>query len=69
LDVTGGTFTRHGAVSSFECPEELVKNADENWPTASRAFPEVTAAKQPRYRDDSRVSPTEWLLARYSGNG
>jgi hypothetical protein len=45
LDVTGGTFIRHGAVSSFECPEELVKNADEKQPTASRTSSEVTAAK------------------------
>ncbi|GLP63934.1 hypothetical protein TUSST3_05540 [Streptomyces sp. TUS-ST3] len=67
--MTGGTFTRHGAVSSFECPEELVKNADENWPTASRTFCEVTAAKQTRYRDDSRVSPTDWALAPSDGNG
>jgi hypothetical protein len=41
--VTGGTFTGHAALRSFECPERLVKNADENWPTASPAFIEVIA--------------------------
>ncbi|WP_167529672.1 hypothetical protein [Streptomyces spinoverrucosus] len=39
--------------------EDLVKNADENWPTAVRAFPEVIAVHPLWNRDDFHVSPTE----------
>jgi hypothetical protein len=53
----------------FQAADELVKNADENWLTAPRGFPEVTAAQRPRNRDDSRGSPTEWTLAGWAGNG
>jgi hypothetical protein len=65
--VTGGTFTRHGAPRSFGDARELVKNADDNWPTACRAFPEVTAAHPARNRDDYRVSPTECTLVLLAG--
>ncbi|MEV7992242.1 hypothetical protein AB0O67_10065 [Streptomyces sp. NPDC086077] len=39
--------------------EDLVKNADENWPTAVRALPEVIAVSPLRKRDDFHVSLTE----------
>ncbi|MER5212128.1 hypothetical protein ABT063_16470 [Streptomyces sp. NPDC002838] len=57
--MTGGTFTGHGALCSFECPKGLVKNADENGPTARQGFSEVIAARSTRNRDDPRESPTE----------
>jgi hypothetical protein len=38
---------------------DLVKNADENWPTAVPALPEVTAVQPLRNREDSRESATE----------
>jgi hypothetical protein len=57
--VTGGTFTGHGAVCGFEFPEKLVKNADENGPTATGALPEVITVRPAWNRDDSRESPTE----------
>lgn len=67
--VTGGTFTGHAALCSFECPEHLVKNADDNWPSSSPAFFEVIAVRPIQNRDDSHVSPTEWTLAERLGNG
>ncbi|MCD7442894.1 hypothetical protein [Streptomyces lincolnensis] len=57
--MTGGTFTGHGAVCGFEFPEKLVKNADENGPTAAGALPEVITVRPAWNRDDSRESPTE----------
>ncbi|MFJ4468746.1 hypothetical protein ACIP2X_14835 [Streptomyces sp. NPDC089424] len=39
--------------------EDLVKNADENWPTAARTFCEVIAVSPLRKRDDFHVSLTE----------
>jgi hypothetical protein len=48
---------------------DLVKNADENWPTASVTYPEVIAASPVRNRDDSRESLAEWSLAVHTGNG
>ncbi|MFF4276604.1 hypothetical protein [Streptomyces sp. NPDC001536] len=57
--MTGGTFTGHAAPCSFEFPTCLVKNADENWPTAPPVFIEVIAVLSPENRDDSHVSPTE----------
>ncbi|PTM97110.1 hypothetical protein C7821_104495 [Streptomyces sp. VMFN-G11Ma] len=56
-------------LAPFPAGDNLVKNADENWPTASRLFPEVTAAAPERNRDDSHVSPTVYALAEYTGNG
>ncbi|NUO43525.1 MAG: hypothetical protein HOV73_16160 [Streptomyces sp.] len=67
--MTGGTFTGHAALCSFECPEHLVKNADDNWPSSSPAFFEVIAVQPIQNRDDSLVSPTEWTLAERLGNG
>ncbi|MEV7890199.1 hypothetical protein ACWD3I_13570 [Streptomyces sp. NPDC002817] len=46
--MTGGTFTGHAALCSFGFPARLVKNADENWPTAPSVFIEVTAASSPK---------------------
>jgi hypothetical protein len=42
-----------------EFPDELVKNADENGPSAVRAFFEVIAVRRAQNRDDSRESPTD----------
>ncbi|GGW62363.1 hypothetical protein GCM10010320_49240 [Streptomyces caelestis] len=42
--MTGGTFTRHDSENPAFGYRELVKNADENGPTATRAFAEVIAA-------------------------
>ncbi|WP_411151281.1 hypothetical protein [Streptomyces sp. A30] len=67
--MTGGTFAGHGALCRFECPKELVKNADKNGPSALRLFSEVIAARPGRNRDDSRESPTEWTLVLLTGNG
>ncbi|NNN34957.1 hypothetical protein HLK59_32265 [Streptomyces sp. S3(2020)] len=46
--MTGGTFTGHAAPCSFGFPTRLVKNADENWPTAPPVFIEVIAVLSPR---------------------
>jgi hypothetical protein len=56
-------------MAQFRAVDNLVKNADENWPTASRIFPEVTAVEAEQNRDDSHVSPTVYALAGYTGNG
>ena len=56
---TGGTFTRHAAARTIGCPERLVKNADDNWPTAERARSEVSAARRAGNRDNYRESPAE----------
>jgi hypothetical protein len=55
-------------MAQFRADDILVKKADENWPTASRGFPEVITAQPARNRDDSRVSPTDYALAEYTGN-
>jgi len=52
----------------FLAAYELVKNADENWPTASRVFSEVTGVRSLRNRDDSHVSPTGYALVECTGN-
>ncbi|MGC9543795.1 hypothetical protein [Streptomyces sp. UG1] len=57
--MTAGTFSGHAAPVQFRTAHELVKNADENWPTALTAFSEVIAATPPGNRDDSRISATE----------
>lgn len=57
--MTRGTFTGHGAPSSFGYPEGLVKNADGIRPSAVRARPEVTAVRPSGNRDDYRESPAE----------
>ncbi|WP_157901131.1 hypothetical protein [Streptomyces davaonensis] len=67
--MTGGTFAGHASGRGFGRLDELVKNADENWPTASRAFPEVTATASFRNRDDYRGSPTECALAECAESG
>lgn len=48
---------------------DLVKNADENWPTAWVTYPEVIAVSPVRNRDDSRESLAEWPLVVHTGNG
>lgn len=53
----------------FPADDALVKNADENWPTASGVFPEVTGVSSDRNRDDSHVSLTAYTLAECTGNG
>jgi hypothetical protein len=57
--VTRGTFPRQATLGSSTANENLVKNADDNWPTASAAYPEVIAAGPLRNRDDSRESLAE----------
>ncbi len=57
--MTRGTFTGHGAPSSFGYPEGLVKNADGIRPSAVRPRPEVTAVRPSGNRDDYRESPAE----------
>jgi len=59
---------RAWGTAQFRAVDELVKNADENWPTAARVFPEVTGARADRNRDDSHVSQTGCTLAKYTGN-
>jgi hypothetical protein len=56
-------------MAQFRADDELVKNADANWPTASRPFPEVTGVWPDQNRDFSRVSLTVYALAEYTGNG
>lgn len=55
--------------SQFPAVDALVKNADENWPTAPGAFPEVTDVSSDQNRDDSHVSLTVYTLAECTGNG
>jgi hypothetical protein len=43
----------------FRTAHDLVKNADENWPTAPDVFFEVIAATPAGNRDDSRISATD----------
>jgi hypothetical protein len=47
---------------------ELVKNADDNWPTASRPFSEVIAARPDQNRENPRESPTVYSLAECTEN-
>jgi hypothetical protein len=56
----------HAAVSG---PRQLVKNADDNWPTARYAFIEVTTVHLSGNPDDSRISLTESTLVLLAGNG
>ncbi|MFF5480549.1 hypothetical protein ACFY5C_24855 [Streptomyces sp. NPDC012935] len=67
--MTGGTFTGHGALCSCGRLKELVKNADENWPTAPGVFFEVMDVWPVGNRDDSRKSPAEWALAGCTKSG
>ncbi|GAA2478632.1 hypothetical protein GCM10010276_13860 [Streptomyces longisporus] len=60
---------RAWGTAQFRVGDELVKNADENWPTAPQLFPEVTGVRWERNRDDSCVSPTGYTLAECTGNG
>jgi hypothetical protein len=53
----------------FRVPRVLVKNADDNRPTACRAFPEVNVAESAGNRDDFRESTTEYNLVPGAGNG
>ncbi|MFJ7071119.1 hypothetical protein [Streptomyces sp. NPDC098781] len=57
--MTGGTFSGHDAVCSFGRLSGLVKNADENWPSAPDTFYEVIATAPAGNRDDSRISATD----------
>jgi hypothetical protein len=43
----------------FRLNEDLVKNADDNWPTASVPYPQVIAVGPAANRDDSRESLAE----------
>jgi len=54
--------------AQFRAGDELVKNADENWPTAPRLYSEVTGVRREQNRDDSYVSLTGYTLAECTGN-
>lgn len=54
-------------MAQFLAYRELVKNADENWPTPSGVFSEVTAARSDQNREDPRESPTAYSLAECTG--
>ena len=62
IDVTSGTFTGHGTEGDLRAGCELVKNADENWPTTSRSFSEVTDVRPAWNRDDFLISPARSTL-------
>ncbi|QOV45473.1 hypothetical protein [Streptomyces chromofuscus] len=44
---------------ALSAADSLVKNADENWPTAASTFSEVMAVSPLGNRDDFHVSLTE----------
>jgi hypothetical protein len=56
---------RHPAAAGT--PGDLVKNADDNEPTAARAQAEVRATGPAGNRDDSSESPAEYSLVVQAG--